>query len=398
MLSPEYLAGLADSMVASFGEAEADITADIVRRVIKTGEVTNTAAWQIEKAKQAGLLQQDIKKAIAQAAGLSEKEVDQLLKEAGIKALAFDDAIYRMAGFVPLGLSESPALSAILFQGADATKRLLNNYTQTRAKTTEIAFRNLTDRAFLQVASGAMDSNTAIRRAVDELAKKDIETIAYPSGAVHVMDYSVRRAVITGINQAVAKLQLARAEELGCNLVQVTSHVGARPSHAVWQGGIYCIKGHHKHYGDFYRETGYGDGDGLCGWNCYHSFYPFFEGLSTSAFSRDPAADVGKDNDKEYELSQKQRKYERQIRATKRECVAYDAAVRAEKNEELKEAYKQDFQRASFKLKRQEAALDKFLSETGRTRLKEREQAPGFNRSVSGKAVWANRKAEQQNK
>ena len=122
---------------------------------------------------------------------------------------------------------------------------------------------------------------------------------------------------------------------MGCELVETSSHAGARPSHAEWQGKVFCIKGHHKRYGDFYRETGYGTGAGLCGWNCYHSFYPYFEGLSTPSFSHDPSKDAGRSNDEDYERQQKQRYYERKIREAKKECSTLDAAMKAAQSDEL---------------------------------------------------------------
>ena len=57
-----------------------------------------------------------------------------------------------------------------------------------------------------------------------------------------------------------------------------------------------------------------------------------------------------------------------------------------------KDAFKEDFNKAALKLKRREAQLEEFLKKTHRTRLREREQAPGFNHSVSSRAVWAKRK------
>ena len=49
------------------------------------------------------------------------------------------------------------------------------------------------------------------------------------------------RAVRTGISQMTAQIQLARAKEMGVNLVIVSSHLGARPSHEEWQGKIYSV-------------------------------------------------------------------------------------------------------------------------------------------------------------
>ena len=391
MLTPEYLGSVANRIVQTFAAVENEIVADVATRIVKMGYVSETSEWQIMKARQVALLNTDVQKLLAKATGFSEKEIYRLMNEAGMEALKYDDAIYRLAGLHPLALSESPALQTILLHGADDLTKLLGNFTQTRAKVTEMAFRNLCDKAWLQILSGAYDPETAIRRVINELARQEIAKIAYPSGHQSGMEHAVRRAVTTGVNQAIAKLQLARAEEMGCDLVEVTSHGGARPDHAKWQGKIYCISGKSKKYKNLRDATGYGTGPGLCGWNCYHNFYPYFEGLSTPAFSHDPSKDAGRSNQEDYENQQRQRYYERKIREAKKECVALNAALEASSGSQ-KDAFKEDFNKAALKLKRREAQLEEFLKKTHRTRLREREQAPGFNHSVSSRAVWAKRK------
>lgn len=394
MLTPEYLMQAADPVVEIYSQVEQDILEDIARRVVKTGYFTDTAQWQLRKAREFGYLQGDVKDILAKAAGLSQKEVQKLMTAAGTKSLAFDDAIYRAAGLSPVAVSQSPALMAMLLQGVDTTMALIGNYTKTTAKVSTVAFNSILDRAYIQILSGAFDPTTALKRAIKELATSGIEKIAYPSGATASIETAVRRAVTTGVNQSVAKLQLLRAEEMGCELVETSSHAGARPSHAEWQGKVFCIKGHHKRYGDFYRETGYGTGAGLCGWNCYHSFYPYFEGLSTPSFSHDPSKDAGRTNDEDYERQQKQRYYERKIREAKKECSTLDAAMKAAQSDALHDELYKEFQRASVKLKQREARLREFIDETGRTRLRDREWTGTWNRSTSSKAVWANRKAK----
>lgn len=394
MLKPEYLMQAADPVVEIYSQVELDILADIARRIVKTGYFTDTAQWQLRKAKEFGYLQGDVNGILSKATGLSRKEVQKLMTAAGSKSLAFDDAIYKAAGMSPVAVSQSPALMAMLLQGVDTTMALIGNYTKTTAKVSTVAFNSILDRAYIQIISGAFDPTTALKRAIRELATSGIEKIAYPSGATSSIETAVRRAVTTGVNQSVSKLQLLRAEEMGCELVETSSHAGARPSHAEWQGKVFCIKGHHKRYGDFYRETGYGTGEGLCGWNCYHSFYPYFEGLSTPSFSRDPSSDAGRTNGDDYELQQKQRYYERKIREAKKECSTIDAAMNSATNDELKKELYGDFQKASVKLKQREARLSEFIDDTGRTRLRDREWTGAWNRSTSSKAVWANRKAK----
>lgn len=393
MLTPEYLMQAADPVVEIYSRVEQDILEDIARRVVKTGYFTDTAQWQLKKAKEFGYLQGNVQDILAKATGLSQKEVQKLMTAAGTKSLAFDDVIYKAAGMSPVAVSQSPALMAMLLQGVDTTMALIGNYTKTTAKVSTVAFNSILDRAYIQIISGAFDPTTALKRAIKELATSGIEKIAYPSGATASIETAVRRAVTTGVNQSVAKLQLLRAEEMGCELVETSSHAGARPSHAEWQGKVFCIKGHHKRYGDFYRETGYGTGAGLCGWNCYHSFSPYFEGLSTPSFSHDPSKDAGRSNDEDYERQQKQRYYERKIREAKKECSTLDAAMKAAQSDELQDELHKEFQRASVKLKQREARLREFIDETGRTRLHDREWTGTWNRSTSSKAVWANRRS-----
>ena len=392
MLTPAYLAGVSSEVVDLFAQVEEDIASDMVRRMVKMGYVSETTEWQYKKAREMGLFQEDLTTTLSQASGRSRKEITQIMGQAASKSLSFDDAIYRRAGLAPGAIAQNPAMRAILLQGTSQTMGLITNFTKTTATSSYAGLNGLLDRAYIQIMSGAFSPSRAIHMAVTELAQNGITQVSYASGNSTV-EAAVRRAITTGVNQSISKLQLARAQEMGCDLVEVSSHAGARPSHAVWQGQVYCIKGYHKEYGDFYRETGYGDGDGLCGWNCYHSFFPFFEGLSTRSFSEDPAADAGRDNDLEYEQQQKQRYYERMVREAKRECVTYNAAAQSAQSDGDREMYLHDFQGASVKLKNREERLRQYLDSTGRGREREREQVGGFGRSVSAKAVWANRKA-----
>lgn len=392
MLTPAYLAGVSSDVVELFAEVEESIASDMVRRMMKMGYVSETTQWQYKKARELGLFQGDLTSTLSRASRQSRTEISRIMGQAASKALGFDDAIYRRVGLSPGAISSSPALRAILLQGTSQTAGLITNFTKTTATSAFAGMNNLIDRAYIQVMSGAFSPSRAIHNAVTELARNGITRLSYSSGSASV-ESAVRRAVTTGVNQSIAKLQLARAEEMGCDLVEVSSHAGARPTHAVWQGQVYCIHGYNRTYGDFYAETGYGEGDGLCGWNCYHSFFPFFDGLSTRSFSEDPAADAGRDNDLEYEQQQKQRYYERQVREMKRECVTYNAAANAANTAEEEAMYRADFERASVTLKRREARLQSYLNSTGRQRDRTREQVGGFDRSVSGKAVWANRRA-----
>lgn len=393
MLTPSYLANVAQPMIVLWEQLEDDILSDIAVRIAKSGKASDITNWQIRKAREMGLVRSNITKKLSRMSGMSSKTVSEIVNKACEKAMAEDDVVYKAAGMRPVPLGSSKALQEVILAGVRKTNGLMSNFTRTTADTASKAFENAMDRAYMQVISGAFSQDQAIRIAVKQLAKEGMESVAYPSGRIEKLDAAARRAIVTGVNQTTAELQLARADELESDLVETTSHAGARPSHAVWQGRVFSLHGKTRGYADFYAETGYGTGDGLCGWNCRHSFYPYILGFSSPSFSRDPANEIGKSNDLVYDESQKQRAYERAIRESKRECLALDAAMAAASNDELRAIVKNDFTAASVRLKKREAALKEYLKHTARMRDASREVVNGFGRSTSAKAVWANRKA-----
>lgn len=103
-------------------------------------------------------------------------------------------------------------------------------------------------------------------------------------------------------------------------MVQVSSHRGARESHALWQGGIYTLE-------QFERVCGYGEPSNpnhIYSYNCRHTHYPYRPGISEPIkFEPEPGPFlVNGRKYTYYEATQKQRKMERDIRALKREVNA----------------------------------------------------------------------------
>lgn len=398
MLTPEYLEAAPESIVELYSKLDEIIIRDIVRRMVKTGGVTLSAAWQAERLQEAGLLYDDIVRKVSRMTNTSEAQVRALFQNAGVEALKCDFAIYKAAGLTPLPLQQSPAAATVLQAGIQKTQGYLKNLSLTTATATQQAYINAVTLAEMQVESGAFDYVTAIRNAVRDAAQSGT-SVLYPTGHTDKLDVAVRRAVLTGVSQTAAQISLRYADDMDCDLVETTAHVGARPSHQVWQGKVFSRSGSGK-YPDFVASTGYGTGDGLCGWNCRHSFFPFFEGLSESAYPRGTIYDYNNRmvtyNGKQisyYDASQIQRAYERRIRATKRELAGYDEGIKATDSDELRNALKEKFDSSSAKLKRQESELKDFLQQTGLDRQREREQVLGFGRSQSNKAVWVNKKS-----
>ena len=399
MLTPTQLDKLPEPMIKLMSELQDDIISDVCRRITKANLLTPTAEWQLEKANQLTLSSREVKKRIAAKLKVQEKLVKELYTEAVRTAIDEDAKIYKMAiaeGILSDNYREklttytrSVAFSNALKRGLKNTNGLMRNLTNSAAAAANRQLSDELDLAYLKVASGAFTPQDAIFKAVKKLGAEGLKCVNYASGRSDQLDVAVRRAVVTGIGKTCCDLQLDLAKEMDCQLVEVSSHLGARPSHAEWQGKIYSlVKGHPK-YPYFYDATGYGTGDGLGGWNCRHSFFPYFEGISTPA----NAPDFTKaENEQVYYDTQKQRSYERAIRQSKRELAALDSA-RKEASPELKAKLDREFERKSVTLKNREARLSEHLKATGLLPDNSRVRVDGFGRSVSQKAVWAAKKS-----
>lgn len=394
MLSPEYLAHCADDIVSLYGKLEDYILRDIVRRILKTGRVTDTAKWQIDRLQEQGVLYNDIITEIANVTGTADTAVTALFNDAGVKAVEYDNAIYEMAGLSPLPLKQSPAMASVLQAGLEKTKGNIQNLTLTTANTAQTAYIQAATFAEMQIESGASDYAAAIKNAALNASKQGA-TVLYPSGHIDKIDVAIRRAVMTGVSQTAGQLSLRNAESLGWDLMEITAHTGARPSHAVWQGGIVSLSGRRGYLSQ--SDIGYGSGDGFKGWNCRHDWYPYYEGTGRAYTDRelkniDAAKVIYNETEySEYEAEQMQRQFERKIRAIKRDLTALDELMQ-KGNKDIVETAKIDFDTKSVKLKEQEAKLEDLVKQTGLMQDKTRTQVQGFGRSTAQKAVWANRR------
>lgn len=373
MLRPRDIDRLPAALVELYSEVETDILKYMARRMAAFDDFPPAAQWQYRKLIEMGNYHSFVVKALASMTGKTEAEVKRVMERAGRKALRFDHAIYRRTGLDPPPLAASPALQAVINAGLDSTMGLFENLARTTANTSSRQFERALDRAWLQVNSEAFSHQEATRMAVKDLAREGLAVVEYPTGHVDHMDVAVRRAVLTGVNQTSLKLTETLADEMGCDLVEVTAHAGARTGvgvadHSAWQGKVYSRSGIHKKYPYLVEKTGYGTGPGLGGWNCRHSFFPFIEGISEPAYTQKELAEL---NDPKYyyngkklteeEANSRQRYIERQIRRWKRENAAMKAAGL-------------DPSESAAKVRRwQEVYLD-FLSQTGLKRQYDRER------------------------
>ena len=341
MIDEFYYDDLAETMVELWSEIENELIEEIARRIKKSLRVTSTAEFELTKLEQANLLNKRAVDIISKKAGISRREIERLIRQSGFSIVNQDEEIYRLAiesgqlTIEALPIDMSPRLQTAIQSCIDNAQFGLSNLTNTRmmdagngmetlTKAARREYYNAVNKAFLSVRTGAMTTPAAVKASCIELAQKGISVTHWESGHTDRLEVAVRRNIKTSMAQTAAQMTLARMQDYQHDLVEVSAHWGARPSHFIWQGKVYSLTGA-EGYENFYDATGYGTGAGLCGWNCRHRFYPYFPGIKTVY----PEYDED-ENRIHYENTQKQRYYERQIRAAKREKAALEGTGASE--------------------------------------------------------------------
>lgn len=404
MLDPRYLQHIAEGAEEISSELHSYIIRRIVDRMmirIGRGEeylFTSADRWQIEIMQDSGALLEDIIPEIAKYTKREQKEIKAAMEEAGIKAVEQDDKIYEAAGLSPVPLLESPHLIRLMQRNYDATLGEWDNYTRTTADAAQRLFINSCDTAYHKVTSGAVSYTQAVREAVDEVVSGGVY-VNYTdeeTGRVHkdTIETATARAVRTGIGQATGDIVLKRMEEMGWDTILVSAHLGARTgdggqnpgNHLWWQGQFYSRTGQDKRFPPFYASTGYGTGEGLCGWNCRHSF-------GSGDGESNPYKDIQTaDNEKIEKLEQRQRELERRIRKTKRIVAGMQTAVEACQDPQAKVELQMQLDKKSFLLQRQNKAYNDFCKENELRPLADRLSIARWGREQAAKARGAARR------
>lgn len=403
MLEPAYLQRIAEGAEEIAADLHSYILRKIVERVmIRIGRgdeylFTSADRWQIEIMQDSGALMEEIIPEIAKRTKLQQKEIKEAMEEAGIKAVEADDKIYEAAGLSPLPLMESPELIRLMQRNYEATLGEWRNYTRTTADAAQKLFVNSCDTAYHKVTTGAVSYTQAVREAVDEVVSGGVY-VNYTNaetGKIHrdTIETATARAVRTGVGQATGAISLERMKEMEWDIILVSAHLGARTgdggenpgNHMWWQGKFYSRSGKDKRFPPF-SVTGYGSGEGLCGWNCRHSF-------GSGDGVNNPYAGIETEESERIEkLEQRQRTLERRIRKTKRIVSGMQTAVEACKNPQAKAALQMELDRKSYLLQRQNAAYNQFCDDNDLRPLADRLRIARWGREQAAKARGAARR------
>ena len=281
----DYKKQLSGQIEKNFSDLEIRIMEDIVRRIRKTGEITSTADWQINRLKILGYSSEDIENMLKEALGKSYPEMFELYDKVIDWEYVRNKEVYEQvnAEFIPYEENEElqQITEGLIRQSGAELQNITKSlgfyldYGTGKPVLTPLAqvYQKYLDAACMDIVSGAFDYNTVLRRTVTHLTNSGLRQIDYASGRANRVDVAARRAVMTGVSQLSGKISEMNAEKLGTEHFEVEWHAGARPTHAVWQGRVYSKE-------ELTTVCGLGSVTGLLGANCYHMYYPFVPGIS----------------------------------------------------------------------------------------------------------------------
>ena len=358
--APEALDALPEELAELYRSLESQLLDEICSRLNLADQLNEVTVQAMRTLRAHGISQQEIERAIRRTTNISEKKLQELLDDVVERNQQYYSELIDITGVTaPQTLLSTEDTYAIYEQ----TRQTFRNITQSMAFLVDNgrtllaparAYQWALDNAVLQVQSGAISYNQAIRYAVKQLADSGIRIADYESGHRDQIDVAVRRAVMTGVNQLCQKHAEQSEDYLGTDLVEVSAHIGARDTgagpmnHKSWQGKVYRWsekpRASYQSYPDFIETTGYGTGPGLGGWNCRHHYFPFVEGVSERTYTDEQLAHIDDGHDVDfdgkhytaYEATQKQRQIERTVRKLKREQAAYNAAGLTEEEQAVK--------------------------------------------------------------
>lgn len=325
----DYKEKIASKIAARYIGLEERILQDIARRIKKTGEITSTADWQINRLRILGYSSEDIEREIKKTLDVSYPEMFELYDKVIDWEYVRNKDIYEQINAEFILYEENRQLQqitdAIIRQSLEDLENVtksLGFYLDYNGKKVltplSQVYSNYLDNACYDIVTGAFDYGSVLRRVVTQLTNSGLRKIEYGSGYASRVEVAARRAVMTGVANLTGEIADYNAKKLGTEYFEVEWHAGARPTHAVWQGQVWTKE-------QLYSVCGLGTVTGLLGANCYHTYYPFFPGISQRNWSDEWLEEQNRKEskpkefrDKEYtlyEAKQRQRQMETAMRA-----------------------------------------------------------------------------------
>lgn len=288
-MTPKELEKMPLRVERLFYDMQNRIIDDIVRRIQKTGGITSTADYQIEKLSILGNSTEFIESEIKKTLKASYPEMWELYDDVVNKDYTRNKALYEQVNANFIQYKDNNIMQGWVKAIVEQTQNELENFTRSMGFVVDIGggktafapfskyYQEYLDKACLDIVTGSFDYNTVLRRTVKDLVNSGIRYVDYSTGRRVKAIGAARTAIMTGVSQLSQEINKQIAKDLDSDSFEVTWHPGARPTHW-WGGRVYT-------YAQLEEICKLNDVAGLCGANCYHSYHAFVPGASVRTFT-----------------------------------------------------------------------------------------------------------------
>lgn len=338
-------------------ELESRLIRNIVSGLAK-GDI-GTAYWSMQKLEELGTIHtlnaRAVRDQLARVLPLIQEEIR---KRGTAAAEGIDRTLEGLQLSEVLPVNADPSLKAILQTWEGSASTAIERLGATLLSGARDIYIDTVNRTVAQVLAGHVTGRQAIAETAREWAEAGIPALVDTKGRKWTTEAYAGVVVRSNVRNVTTDMQAERCQQYGVDLVEVSSHLGARPLCAPYQGKVYSITGKTEGY-PLLSSTSYGEAAGLFGCNCGHQMYPFIPGVSEQAYH--PV--IAKENADAYETSQEQRALERNIRKAKRTLSVMEGLGDPDA-----------IAKAKARVNATQGAMRDFIDETGRTRRRDREQ------------------------
>ncbi len=329
--TPNEIAILAHEIGRVFGTMEDWLVREIVERLIEGAPdlPAEVSEWRIEKLLASAQFSREAKAKMREILERIPPQVEKQLYSVIKATVETGDRAVLEAAFEQGMIASIPSPGSAVRTSfwieklQEQALHALNLVNTSMLTSAQQGYIDTLNRAAGLVAEGE-SPRAAVRYATKQLAKDGLTGFVDRAGRRWEPQSAVEMIIRTTWNNAANQAAFTQLEAMGCDVILVSAHMGARPKCSLVQGKLFSLSGStesvkDKHgashaVGDWTR-TSYGEPDGILGINCRHHIGAFFDGLSVNE-----TEEIDEEENRErYKREQEQRKLERELRKIKRE-------------------------------------------------------------------------------
>ena len=308
MLSEEASEALAEVLVDRIEELNAVILTEVGQSINKLGKLTPASAYKLIQDLKYGDSYTNIVRKLKQVTNLNEKEIYKIFEELAKQDQNFAKQFYeyRNIDFIPY--AENKELQQQVKALAKITANTFDNMMKTSAFMTiengkkvytplSKIYQKTLDKAVLSLSQGKDSYQTAMRKAMKELADSGIRTVDYSTGYSRRLDSAVRMNMLDGMRQLSNEVQRQFGEEFDADGIEISVHDHPAPDHEDIQGHQYRIEEYEELNNSLERP--------ISTLNCYHYTFSIVLGVSQPLYTQEQLDKINAENKAGFEFEGK---------------------------------------------------------------------------------------------